>query len=137
MTTAPVTTQLIAPDNVRLPISGPAFSRPDPDLVQRLQVVSSATASAELHKLGIRQTYIQGPEPRTRGRKIVGSAVTLQFMPQREDVASGISQEGAEKVSALWAVFETVQPGDVLVIQAFGDMYTGCVGEMLSTYFKG
>jgi regulator of RNase E activity RraA len=137
MASPSVTAQLIAPENVRLPISGPAFSRPDPELIKKLYAVSSATASAELHKLGIRQTYIQGPLPRTPGRKVVGSAVTLQFMPQREDVATGISQEGAEKVSALWAVFETVQPGDVLAIQAFGDMYTGCVGEMLSTYFKG
>jgi len=37
----------------------------------------------------------------------------------------------------LWAVFEAVQPGDVLAIQAYGDPYTGCVGEMLSTYFMG
>jgi regulator of RNase E activity RraA len=137
MTTTPAQIQLIAPDNVRLPISGSEFPRPDQKLVQMLYGVSSATASAELHKLGIRQTFIQGPLPRTPGKKIVGSAVTLQFMPQREDVATGLSQEGAEKVSALWAVFETVQPGDVLVIQAFADMYTGCVGEMLSTYFKG
>jgi regulator of RNase E activity RraA len=71
--------RLIAPDNVRLPISGPAFSRPNPELVNKLDAVSSATASAELHKLGIRQTYIQGPLPRTPGRKIVGSAVTLQL----------------------------------------------------------
>src|SRR2546423_362205 len=135
MTTSAAPNQLIAPDNVKLPIHGPAFARPDPELVQKLYGASVATASAELHKLGIRQTYIQGPLPRNPGSKIVGSAVTLQFMPQREDVATGISQEGAEKVSALWAVFETVQPGDILVIQAFGDMYTGCVGEMLSTYF--
>jgi regulator of RNase E activity RraA len=36
----------------------------------------------------------------------------------------------------LWAVFEAIQPGDILVIQAFGDPYTGCLGEMLINYFK-
>lgn len=120
-----------------LPISGPPFARPAPEIIQRLYQVGSATASATLHKMGIRQTFIQGPVPRLPGAKVVGPAVTLQFMPQREDVASGIAQEQVEKVSALWAVFETVQAGDVLVVQAWGDSYTGCMGEMLMTYFKG
>jgi len=90
-----------------------------------------------LHKLGVRQTFIQGPTSRRPGAKTVGSAVTLQFMPQREDIASGLNQEYAEKNSALWAVLETVQPGDILTVQAFGDPYTGCFGEMLVSYLKG
>ena len=73
--------------------------------------MSTATASATMHKLGVRQTFIQGPLPRTPGAKIVGAAVTLAFMPQREDVFSGAAQEGAEKRGALWAVFETVESG--------------------------
>jgi regulator of RNase E activity RraA len=125
------------PDNVSLPIEGPAFRRPDPALIARLRDVSSATASAMLHKMGIRQTYIEGPLPRVPGAKVVGPAVTLQFMPQREDIASGLAQEHAEKVSALWAVFDAVQPGDILVVQAWGDPYTGVMGDMLTTYFKG
>ena len=57
-------------------------------------------------------------------------------MPQREDLASGAQQENVEKKSALWAVFADVQKGDILCIQAYGDMYTGCVGEMLTTFFR-
>lgn len=120
-----------------LPIDGGAFKRPDPDLISQLERVSSATASAMLHRLGVRQTFIQGPLPRKPGAKVVGPAVTLQFMPQREDVASGRGQEQSEKRSALWAVFQTVQTGDILCVQAFGNMYTGCLGEMLTTYFQG
>lgn len=127
---------LPSPD-ISLPISGPPFERPDPELIRQLYNVSSATASAMLHKMGLRQTFIHGPLPRKPGAKVVGPAVTLQFMPQREDIASGVGQEHTEKVSALWAVFETVEPGDVLAIQAYSDPYTGCVGEMLTTYFKG
>jgi regulator of RNase E activity RraA len=120
-----------------LPISGPAFERPDPALIERLRAVSSATAAATMHKMGVRQTFIEGPLARLPGAKVVGPAVTLQFMPQRDDVASGMAQEHVEKRTALWAVFETVQPGDVLAVQAFGDPYTGCMGDMLTTYFKG
>lgn len=130
-------TAKIPPAGVSLPIDGGPVARPDPHLIKQLQQVSTATASAMMHRLGIRQTFIQGPLPRTPGQKIVGPAVTLAFMPQREDIFSGTDQEGAEKRSALWAVFETVESGDVLVIQAFANRYTGCVGEMLTTYFKG
>lgn len=123
--------------NLALPIEGPQFERPDPELIRQLHAVSSATASAMLHKLGVRRTFIQGPTTRRPGAKVVGTALTLQFMPQREDVASGLNQEYGEKRSALWAVLETVQPGDVLTVQAYADPETGCLGEMLLSYFKG
>ncbi|MGI8448531.1 MAG: hypothetical protein ACR2MP_15400, partial [Streptosporangiaceae bacterium] len=88
--------------------------------MRQLYAVSSATASAVLHRMGVRRTFMQGPLARQPGAKIVGPAITLQFMPQREDVASGAGQEQGEKVSALWAVLEEVQPGDVLAVQAYG-----------------
>jgi regulator of RNase E activity RraA len=122
---------------ITLPIAGPTPEPPDPELVRQLYQVGSATASATLHKMGIRQTFIEGPTARLPGTKVVGPAVTLQFLPQREDIASGLGQEGAEQKSALWHVFDSVQAGDVLMVQAFGDAYTGCLGEMLITYFKG
>jgi regulator of RNase E activity RraA len=132
-----MTSHLVPPNDIHLPIRGPDFARPDPQLIEKLWNVSSATASAMLHQMGIRQTYIQGPTAMQAGKKIVGPAVTLQFMPQREDIASGISQEHSERASALWSVLDAVERGDVLAIQAYGDPYTGCLGEMLVTYFKG
>ncbi len=131
-----INVELIPPENFQLPITGPAYQRPSTELLDLMADVSSATASAMLHKMGIRQTFIQGPLPRKPGSKIVGSAITLQFMPQREDVASGAKQESIEKRTALWAVFGDVQQNDVLCVQAFGDMHTGCLGEMLATFFK-
>lgn len=111
--------------------------RPPKDLIEKFYRVSSATASAHLRGMGIRQVYIQGPVARKPGAKIVGPALTLQFMPQREDIMSGQGQEKVEQRSALWNVLEYVQPGDIIVVDARGDMYTGCFGEMLLTYFKG
>lgn len=40
--------------NITLPISGPPYERPDPELIRGLYEVSSATASAMLHKMGVR-----------------------------------------------------------------------------------
>ena len=50
-----------------LPIGGPPFARPDPELIKQLYQVGSATASALMHKMGVRQTFIQGPLPRKPG----------------------------------------------------------------------
>jgi regulator of RNase E activity RraA len=126
---------LPAPD-FTLPVRGSHFERAQPEIIRQLYAISSATACATLHRLGIRYTFIKGPVSRQPNAKIVGSAVTLQFMPQREDLASGVNQEYSEKTSALWAVLEEIQPNDILVVQAFADPYTGCFGEMLVNYLK-
>jgi regulator of RNase E activity RraA len=124
-----------------LPIAGPPFARPDAAVVRQPGSASSATVSAVLHRLGIRQTFIEGPLPRSSGAKIAGPTVTLKFMPRREDIiwnlAFGAGEGNVEKHTALWAVFETVQAGDVLVIEALGDLHSGGMGEMLTAYFKG
>ncbi len=80
------------PDNVKLPIVGPAYTRPDKALIEKLYDVSSATASATLHRMGNRKTFMLGPLPRVPGAKIVGPAFTLKFMPQREYIGSGAGQ---------------------------------------------
>ncbi|GAA1593987.1 dimethylmenaquinone methyltransferase [Kribbella hippodromi] len=121
-----------------IPVRGPEFRRADPTEVSALAGLSAATASAKLRSAGIRNAFIDGPrplEPRA-GTTIAGPAVTLQFMPQREDVYSGLAQETIERGTALWAVLETIQPGDVLVVQANGSSTTGCLGEMLVRYFR-
>ncbi|MFD0664833.1 RraA family protein [Thermocatellispora tengchongensis] len=115
---------------------GEAPERPDPALVERLSRVSAATACAKLHAQGIRRTFVEGPRPIEAGQKVAGPALTLQFMPQREDIASGLGQEYVERHTALWAALEAVRPGDVLVVQAYGSAFTGCFGDMLVRYFK-
>ncbi|GAB3818382.1 dimethylmenaquinone methyltransferase [Tessaracoccus terricola] len=117
-----------------LPVRGGEFRRADAGTLARMSGVTAATACAKLHELGIRRSFVEGPRPLQPGQRIVGSAVTLQFMPQREDLASGKGQEYAERHSALWAVLETIQPGDVLVVQAYGSRFSGCVGDILARY---
>jgi regulator of RNase E activity RraA len=119
-----------------LPVRGRPFERADADLLRRMDAISAATACAKLNGMGISRSFVEGPTPLDPGQRIVGSALTLQFMPQREDIASGVNQEYVERNTALWAVLETVQPGDVLVVQAYGSAFTGCFGDMLVRYFK-
>ncbi|GAA5190679.1 dimethylmenaquinone methyltransferase [Rugosimonospora acidiphila] len=119
-----------------LPVRGGSYDRPGPDAVGAMGGVGAATACAKLHELGVRRTFVDGPRPMVPGSRVVGAALTLQFMPQREDVASGLAQEQVERHTALWAVLEAVRPGDVLVVQAYGSAFTGCLGDMLVRYFQ-
>ena len=64
----------------------PDIQRPDRRLIEGLKHIGSATASGELSKLGIRDPHIRGPVAWTPGKSVVGPALTLQFMPKREDL---------------------------------------------------
>jgi regulator of RNase E activity RraA len=119
---------------VSLPVVGPEYSRIDEDTRAAFAGISAATAAATLHRMGITRAFMRGPRAFDPDAKVVGSALTLAFMPKREDVAAARGQEHFEKRTALWAALEAVEPFDVLVIQAFGDLYTGCIGEMLGNY---
>ena len=62
------------------------FQRPERAKIEQLKEIGSATLSAELkHKAGIRNSHIVGPVTQETGRVIGGPAITLQFMPIRED----------------------------------------------------
>ena len=130
------TPQSLPKPPIELPVRGGAWERPGADLLEKVSGLSAAATSAKLHHLGIRQSFVEGPRPIEPEQRVVGSALTLQFMPQREDIASGVAQEYVERSSALWAVLETVEPGDVLVIQAYGSAFSGCIGDILVRYFQ-
>jgi regulator of RNase E activity RraA len=117
-----------------LPVVGPTIPAIDPDLIGAFHGVGAATASAKLHQLGITKTFIQGPRSNKTGVRAVGRAVTLQFMPMREDIYTdaGVTQEYVERATALWAVLDHIVEGDFLVAQAYGTLRSGVVGEMLA-----
>ena len=92
-----------------LPVAGPPIAPVDPGLLQAFSEVSSATACAKLHAMGITRTFLEGPRTSQPGRRVVGRAVTLQMMPMREDVYTdtGMTQEYVERHSALWSVLDS------------------------------
>lgn len=112
------------------------IQRPDKELVEGLAKVGSATASAELCNMGVRDVQILGPIPYTRGRAIAGPALTLQFMPKREDLYGGKEYDEPEKQLHRHVLYH-VQEGDIVVVDARGDMSSGIFGEMMLTYFAG
>ena len=117
-------------------IQTPDIERPPQELISPLTTIGSATASGELYCLGIRDPQILGPVPMTPGKIVVGPALTLQFMPKREDQYSVDEYADPEKQLHRHVLYHT-QPGDVVVVDARSNMSSGVFGEMMLTYFKG
>jgi regulator of RNase E activity RraA len=120
----------------RAPVKTKDIKRPDRALVEALRGIGSATASGELKRLGIRNAFIQGPVCMTPGASIVGPALTLQFMPKREDLYPEAEYVDPERQLHRHALYHA-RKGDVVVVDARADMTSGVFGEMMMTYFKG
>ena len=71
------------------------------------------------------------------GRKLIGRAVTAQFMPYRPDVAEVSESKAAAKglgKNPNQRVIDMLQPGDVVVVDLFGKIENGTfVGDNLAT----
>ena len=112
------------------------IARPPAELSAALAAIGSATASAELSRMGIRSAFIRGPVSVTPGVRVAGPALTLQFLPKREDLYPVDEYAEPEKQLHRHVMYHA-QPGDMIVVDARGDMSSGVFGEMMLTYFKG
>jgi regulator of RNase E activity RraA len=123
-------------DGANPPVETRDIQRPDRSLIDSLKTIGSATASGELKRLGIRNAFIQGPVCTTPGVSVVGPALTLQFMPKREDLYPDAEYVDPERQLHRHALYHA-QDGDVVVVDARADMTSGVFGEMMMTYFRG
>jgi regulator of RNase E activity RraA len=113
------------------------ISRPPRDLVDALARIGAATLSSELSRhMGIRDPQIRGPRPLKKGRTVAGPALTLQCMPKREDLYIEAEYENPERQLHRHVLYPT-KPGDVVVVDARGDLSSGIFGEMMLTFFAG
>jgi 2-keto-4-pentenoate hydratase/2-oxohepta-3-ene-1,7-dioic acid hydratase in catechol pathway/regulator of RNase E activity RraA len=99
-----------------------------PELREQLSSVAVATLSVALRKRGYHDVFIEGVHPNRPGRRIVGRAKTLRFVAYRPDL---FDRHGGG-YNAQKQAFDTVNPGDVLVIEARGERGTGTVGDVLA-----
>ena len=73
------------------------FTRPPKELIEPFWDLGTAGISSTLREVcGIRRAFITGPVSFTPGQKAVGVAVTLSFLPKREDQAETMEQENEE-----------------------------------------
>jgi regulator of RNase E activity RraA len=112
------------------------ITRPPKALAAALAEIGSATAAGELSHMGIRDPQIRGPLPLQQGRSVAGPALTLQFMPKREDLHGTGEYDDPEKQLHRHVLYQ-VEAGDVVVVDARADMASGVFGEMMLTYLAG
>ena len=112
------------------------ITRPPAEQCAALARIGSAVVSGALYRQGIRSSFICGPRPMTPRVAIAGPALTLQFMPKREDLYGDSEYAEPEKQLHRHALYHT-RPGDFVGVDARGDMKSGIFGEMMLTYFKG
>lgn len=100
----------------------------DPELRAKLEAVPVAGLSAQLRKRGLNNVHIDGVRPLHPEAKLVGTARTLRFVPNREDLfASHGGGYNAQK-----RVFDAVGDGEVVVIEARGEAGSGTLGDILA-----
>ena len=105
----------------------PGFVLTD-DLRAKLASVATATLSSQLRKRGLDNVSIDGLTSTRPGTRVVGTARTLRYLPNREDLfASHGGGYNAQK-----RAFDAVGGGEVLVIEARGERGSGTVGDVLA-----
>ncbi|MEQ1768818.1 MAG: ribonuclease activity regulator RraA [Devosia sp.] len=110
--------------------------RPPKAMIDALRDIGAATVAGTLGHMGYRNPHMVGPVTQNKGKSIVGPALTLQFLPQRPDLFNEGEYSDPEIQLHRHVLYE-VQEGDVVVVDARGDMSSGVFGDMMSTYFKG
>jgi regulator of RNase E activity RraA len=95
-----------------------------------LSRVATATITTVLLKKGIRRTWMRGPRPlaTAAGRRVVGPAFTLRFVPAREDLATPASWSSPTSTRA---AIEAMPEGAVAVVDALGVTEAGIFGDIL------
>jgi regulator of RNase E activity RraA/2-keto-4-pentenoate hydratase/2-oxohepta-3-ene-1,7-dioic acid hydratase in catechol pathway len=107
------------------------------DLLRALSRVSTATLSSQLRKRGFNSVTLDRLHATKPGQKMVGFARTLRYVPFREDLFArygGTLRGGA--LNAQKRAVEQVRPGEILVIEARGDLTAGTVGDILALRAK-
>jgi 4-hydroxy-4-methyl-2-oxoglutarate aldolase len=110
-------------------------------ILKRMEAVTAEEAWGVLTEAGYKQQFEGGWKEINAGapgRRLVGRVVTAVFMPLRPDLNDAINKAGtAEKRVGRgqnsW-VIDTLQPGDILVVDLYGKIDKGTfIGDNLGT----
>jgi 5-oxopent-3-ene-1,2,5-tricarboxylate decarboxylase/2-hydroxyhepta-2,4-diene-1,7-dioate isomerase len=97
-------------------------------MIDRLRAVGTAGLSTALRKRGYHDVFIDGVRPLAPGMRLAGPARTLRFVPFRPDLFA----ERGGGLNPQKRAFDSVGPGEVLVIEARGRADAGTLGDILA-----
>ena len=91
--------------------------------------VGVSTLTTCLYRRGIRNTYLHGITPVSKGARMVGEAFTMRFVPAREDVTD-------TRNNLHQRAFDECPAGAVLVIDAQRELEACTCGDLLVARLK-
>ena len=98
------------------------------DVAARLRAVGTASLSTALRSRGYHDVVVEGVHGLTPGTRLAGRARTLRLVPFRPDLfASHGGGFNAQK-----RAYDSLEPGEVLVVEARGITETGTLGDVLA-----
>jgi 4-hydroxy-4-methyl-2-oxoglutarate aldolase len=108
------------------------------DVLDKVRGLSIEEVWSVLPEKGYRNQFEGNWQIMHPDRKLVGRAVTVQFMPMRPDIAGPMTEDAKAKgvagIPPHQRVLDMLQPGDVLVVDLFGQVEGGTiVGDNLAT----
>ncbi|HEY1496491.1 MAG TPA: dimethylmenaquinone methyltransferase [Candidatus Solibacter sp.] len=104
-------------------------------LIERARGISAEEVWSVLPGKGYRNQYEDGFQVLHPGKKLVGRAFTVQFMPVRPDVDTVSTAKSGKARLNNQVALDMLQPGDVLVVDLFGKKDGGTiVGDNLFYY---
>lgn len=99
-----------------------------PELKAKLESVCTATLSSQLRKRGLNNVSIDGLNSTRPEKRIVGLARTLRYVPNRED----LFKTHGGGFNAQKRAIDSVNEGEILVMEARGEKGTGTIGDILA-----
>ncbi|WP_125612676.1 fumarylacetoacetate hydrolase family protein [Specibacter cremeus] len=97
------------------------------DVKAKLLSVATATISGALRKRGLNNVSIDGLQATKGTRKVIGTARTLRYVPNREDLFK--SHGGG--FNAQKRIIDSIGEGEILVMEARGEKGAGTLGDIL------
>ena len=109
------------------------FERPAQAVLEALRGLPSAAVYDALMAMGITRCFADGPRTLTPGKTMVGPALTIRYLPTREDL---LPKDPEDRTTfADFQALEFARPGDVLVFDA-GGAPAAVVGDVFITRLK-
>jgi regulator of RNase E activity RraA len=102
--------------------------------LEHLRRATTASITTELAKHGISHCFMAGIVPLDPSHRLVGQAVTLRYVPRREDIDKygGTADPNHPQRRAI----DTIGPDEVLVVDARGEIGSGTLGDILCARIK-
>ncbi|WP_345153176.1 fumarylacetoacetate hydrolase family protein [Arthrobacter ginkgonis] len=98
------------------------------DVKAKLLSVATATISGALRKRGLNNVSIDGLQATKGTQKVIGTARTLRYVPNREDLFK--SHGGG--YNAQKRIIDAIGPGEILVMEARGEKGSATLGDILA-----